>query len=131
MRASAAARLSLLVLAMLNGVAALAQDSIPAITLDLAYPLDASETAWIEVKVGPIGRGQEIAVATTSDRELGVISPFGVRTGSDAGTYVLPVPRDAIQNGRLSIRLTITQFGTTRAPTTEEVRGVSLKRAPR
>jgi hypothetical protein len=128
MRAGAAA---LLVLALLHGVAALAQESIPAITLALPHPLKAGETAWIEVVVGPLGRGQEIAVATTSNRELGVISPFGVRTGSNAGTYSLPVPADAIRNGRISIRLTITQFGTTRAPTPGEVRGVSLKRAPR
>jgi hypothetical protein len=56
-----------------------------------------------------------------------VVSPFGVRTGQDAGTYPVPVPKAAIRDGRLSIRLTISQpGGPPRAPTGEEVRGVKL-----
>jgi hypothetical protein len=81
---------------------------------------------WIDVQVGPLGGGREISVTTASGQQLGVISPFGVRTGQDAGTYTLPVPRDAIRDGRISIRLTITQFGASRAPTAQEVRGVKL-----
>jgi len=96
-------------------------------TLVLPHPLGAGETAWIEVQVGPIGRGQEIEVTTTSGQELGVISPFGVRVGQDAGTYTLPVPGDAIRNGRVSVRLMITQFGApSRKPTAQEVRSVKL-----
>jgi hypothetical protein len=41
------------------------------------------------------------------------------------------VPGDAITDGRLSIKLAVNQFGKTRAPTTQEVRGVELKVAPR
>jgi hypothetical protein len=58
---------------------------------------------------------------------IGVVSPFGVRTGQDAGTYPLPVPKEAIRDGRLSIRLTISRpGGSPRAPTAGEVRGVKL-----
>jgi hypothetical protein len=79
------------------------------------------------VQVGAIRRGQEIDVTIASGQELGVISPFGVRSGQDAGTYTLPVPADAIPNGRLSVRLTITQFGAPpHTPTAEEVRSVKL-----
>jgi hypothetical protein len=41
------------------------------------------------------------------------------------------VPADAIVNGRLTLRLAVTQAGAARAPTPEEVRGVTLKVAPR
>jgi hypothetical protein len=108
----------------------LAQSENPApdeMTLALPHPLRAGESAWIEVQVGPIGRGREIDVTTAAGQELGVISPIGVRTGQNAGTYTLPVPGDTIRDGRVSVRLTITQSGEPpRAPTTQEVRSVRL-----
>jgi hypothetical protein len=117
----AAAAFALLALLAQNANAASALD-----TLVLPHPLRAGETAWIEVQVGPIGH-QEIDVTTASGQELGVISPFGVRVGQDAGTYTLPLPGDAIRDGRVSVRLTITQFGAPpRAPTAQEVRSVKL-----
>ena len=38
---------------------------------------------------------------------------------------------EAIMDGRLSIKLAVSQFGKTRAPTAQEVRVVELKVAPR
>jgi hypothetical protein len=115
----------------LNGSAALAQDAAQSMTLALPRPLAPDETAFIEVQVGPIGRGRTIEVTTASGQPLGVVSPFGVRTGQDAGTYPLRVPQDAIRDGRLSIRLTISQpGGAPRAPTADEVRGVKLGVGP-
>jgi hypothetical protein len=111
----------------LNENVALAQDAARSMTLELPRPLAAGETAFVEVQVGPIGRGRTIEVTTASGQPLGTVSPFGVRTGQDAGTYPLPVPQDAIRDGRLSIRLTISQpGGAPRAPTTDEVRSVKL-----
>ncbi|MEA2892204.1 MAG: hypothetical protein QOI05_2997 [Bradyrhizobium sp.] len=119
--------LALLAHLALNGSAALAQDAARSIALQLPRPLAANETAFIEVQVGPIGRGRTIEVTTAAGQPLGVVSPFGVRTGQDAGTYPLPVPKDAIREGRLSIRLTISQpGGSARAPTADEVRSVKL-----
>jgi len=118
----AAAAFALLALLAQKANAASALD----MTLVLPHPLRAGETAWIEVQVGPIGH-QEIDVTTASGQELGVLSPFGVRVGQDAGTYTLPLPGDAIRDGRVSVRLTITQFGAPpRAPTAQEVRSVKL-----
>jgi hypothetical protein len=114
-----------------SGNAALAQDAAQSMTLELPRPLAANETAFIEVQVGPVGRGRTIEVTTASGQPLGAVSPFGIRTGQDAGTYPLPVPQDAIRDGRLSIRLTISQpGGSPRAPTTDEVRGVKLGVGP-
>jgi hypothetical protein len=123
--------LALSVYLALNGNVALSQDAARIITLDLPEPLAPGATAWIEVQVGPVGSGRRIEVTTGSGQPLGVISPFGTRVGQDAGIYPLPVPQDAIRDGRLSVRLTISQAGApARAPTADEVRSVKLGVAP-
>lgn len=118
----ASAALVLLALLAQTISAALAQD----MTLTLAHPLAAGETAWLELQVGPIGR-QEIDVTTAAGQHLGTVSPFGPRTGQDAGTYAFPVPADLIRDGRLSVRITITQpNGPPRTATEQEVRSIKL-----
>ena len=93
--------------------------------LNLPRPIGAGETAFIEVAIGALGRGQSFEI-TAAGRSLGVISPFGVRAGQDTGTYTVPVPPDAIRDGRVALRLTVRQGDTARAPTAQEVRGVKL-----
>src|SRR4051812_49690115 len=123
--------LTLLAYLALNGNAVRAQDAARNMSLELPRPLAAGEIAFIEVQVGPIGRGRTIEVTTAAGQPLGTVSPFGVRTGQDAGTYPVPVPKDAIRDGRLSIRLTISQPGdSARAPTAHEVRSVKLGVGP-
>ena len=98
------------------------------ITLALPHELRTGENAWLQVQVGPIARGQEINVTTASGQPLGTISPFAVRPGQDAGTYPLPLPAEAIRDGRVAVRLTISQAGgPPRAPTAQEVRGVKVQ----
>jgi hypothetical protein len=127
----ALAALALLAHLALNGKAVLAQDAAQSMALQLPRPLAANETAFIEVQLGRIGRGRTIEITTASGQPLGTVSPFAVRTGHDAGTYPVPIPKDAIRDGRLSIRLTISQpGGSPRAPTAEEVRGVKLGVGP-
>ena len=109
-------------------VIALAATSVAQeLTLTLPRPLGAGETAFIEVEVGTIGKGHIVNIATASGQPLGTISPFGARPGQRAGTYTFPVPADAIRDGRVAIRLTISEpGGPPRAPTAQEVRGVKL-----
>ena len=104
-----------------------ASGAAQALTLTLPHPLREGETAGIEVHLGPIARGRVVTVTTASGQPLGTLSPFGTRVGEDAGTYALPVPPDAIRDGRLTIRLTITQAGgAPRPPTAQEVPSVRL-----
>jgi hypothetical protein len=123
MRVRAAAVLALcLSLAQCGGVAAAEE-----ITVALPRPLQPGETAWLNVEVGAIARGQEITVTSASGQLLGVISPFGIRAGQGAGKYTLPVPAEAIRNGQVTLRLTISELGTSpRAPTSDEVHAVTL-----
>lgn len=98
------------------------------VTLTLPHALAAGETMFVELKVGAIERGAEIEVATTSGRFLGVVSPFGIRSGQDAGTYTVPIPADAISDSRVSLRLILTHYRQAkRAPTMKEVTAVRLK----
>ena len=49
------------------------------VTLTLPHALRSGETAWLEVEVGAIERGEEIDIVTTSGRSLGSsrLSGFG------------------------------------------------------
>jgi hypothetical protein len=99
-------------------------------TLLLPHSLAQGESAWIVVKVGSIGNA-EIEVTTPSGRSLGTISPFGIRTGNEAGTYTLPLPLEVISDGHVTVRLSLTQYSRERrAPTKKEVRGVRIKIQP-
>ena len=96
-------------------------------TLTLPRSFDAGDSAYIEVQVGVIGPGHEIEVKTAGGRILGVISPHGIRAGSAAGIYTLPLPADAICEGRVGITLMITRSdAAARVPDAEEVRGVRV-----
>ncbi|HEY9348093.1 MAG TPA: hypothetical protein VIQ53_22400 [Inquilinus sp.] len=122
-----AAVLGLLAILVLGGGDAAAQELT---TLALPHPLQPGETAWLEVEVGPVGR-REVTVATASGRIIGVISPFGPRAGQTAGVYALPLPAEAIADGRVTIRLTITQAsGPPRDPTRQEVPRVTVRVVP-
>jgi hypothetical protein len=95
--------------------------------LVLPRHLQPGETAVIEVQVGGIVRGQEIHITTDSGRELGVISPFGVKSGQPAGTYPIPVPPGAVEGRDVTVHLTITGNGAQpRAPTAQEIRSVEI-----
>jgi hypothetical protein len=98
------------------------------VTLTLPHSLHAGEKAWIEVKVGAIARGNEIDIETEAGRFLGTISPFGIRSGNQAGTYTVPLPADAIADDHVSLRLSVTgDGGSPRPPTKDEVVSVRLK----
>lgn len=98
------------------------------VSLALPHAPGDGEAVWVEVKLGRIERGAEVEVETTAGQSLGVISPYGIRSGAQAGTYTVPVPPEAVSDGRLKLRLTLNQYGRAkRAPTAKEVKGVRLK----
>lgn len=102
--------------------------AVPGRVVNLVLPrsLTENEGVAVELKLGVLARGAEIQVETTSGRMLGVISPYGIRSGNEAGTYTVPVPRDAISNQRVSLRIILSYNDSKRAPTTKEVRHVRL-----
>jgi len=105
-----------------------ADSSSRLVTLTIPHAIRAGDTAWLEVKVGVIARGEEIEIATAAGRFLGVISPFGIHSGREAGAYTIPLPSDAITDDRISLRLSLDRSGRAqRAPTTDELKSIRVK----
>jgi hypothetical protein len=103
--------------------------SAPGRVVNLVLPrsLNADEGVAVELKIGVIARGAQIKVETPSGKTLGVISPYGIRAGNEAGTYTVPVPPEEISNNRVSLRITLTFNRARRAPTAKELRSVRLQ----
>lgn len=104
------------------------------VTLRLAHALRDGETAWLQVQLGPRVGGQQIEISTPDGRLLGVISPHGIRSGREAGTYTVPIPPDAISGREVPLRLLLNVSDhTQRAPTAQEVKKitVTIARLPR
>jgi len=97
------------------------------VNLVLPRDLNANEVVWLEVKMGVVPRGAEIELETTDGKMLGVVSPHGVRAENEAGTYVFPVPPEAISNNRVAVRMTFSYAQKKRAPTSKEVKSLRLK----
>lgn len=98
-------------------------------TLVLPHAPRADESAWLVVSLGPLPRGAEIEITTPSGQLLGVISPYGIRTGSESGTYTVPLPANVIQGRRVSLLVSLDFNGKQRAPTTKEVKKVRVRLA--
>lgn len=101
------------------------------VNLVLPRSLNKDEGVVVQMKVGVIERGAVIQVKTISGKTIGAISPFGIRTGNEAGTYTLHVPTEEISNNRVSLRITLNYGRDKRAPTTQELRSVKLSITPR
>jgi hypothetical protein len=96
------------------------------VMLTLPHALRQGETAWLLVEVGAMN-GDQILLTTQDGKPLGMISPYGTRSDQTTGTYTVPVPADAFHNGRVALRLSVSQAsGAQRAPTADEVNSVRL-----
>jgi len=89
--------------------------------------LRAGESASLVVRVGVIPRGAEIEITATSGILVGVISPYGIRPGREAGAYTIPLPAAAISGRRVTLLLSLNTNRRQRAPTTKEVKRVEVK----
>ena len=104
------------------GVAA---STVNDVMLQLPRALRSGDHLNVAVSVGPIG-GKRIEVTTAEGQHLGTISLFGGPPGRAGGTYLIPVPPEAVRKGQLDLRFTISGGNEHRSPTTEEVTGVSM-----
>lgn len=101
------------------------------VVLTLPRPLKPGEAATLVVEVGVLKRGHEVVVTTPSGKLIGTISPYGIPPGQAAGSYALPVPAEAVKDGKLSLRLSLTGTGgPPRAPTDQEVKSLRVSITP-
>ena len=101
------------------------------VNLVLPRNLNEDEGVAVQLKVGVIERGAVIQVRTISGKAIGTISPYGIRSGNEAGTYTMSVPVEEISNNRVSLRITLNYGRDKRAPTTQELRSVKLSITPK
>jgi len=97
-----------------------------AVTLVLPHTLRQDEIATLTVSVGVIPRSAQIELTTPTGRPLGVISPYGIRSGHEAGTYTVPLPAEAISGRHVHLLISLAANGTKRAPTKKEVKRVRV-----
>ena len=101
----------------------------PGRVVELVLPrsLNDGEGVAVELTLGVLERGAEVRVETTGGRLLGTISPYGIRSGHEAGTYTVPVPREEVSNDKVSLRIILDRHKRgKRAPTTQELKSVKL-----
>jgi hypothetical protein len=97
------------------------------VNLVLPRNLNEGEGVAVELKLGVLERGDEVRVETMSGKLLGVISPYGIRSGNEAGTYTIPVPAEAISKNCVSLRIILDRHSRgKRTPTAQQVRSVKL-----
>jgi hypothetical protein len=121
------AGLSFLLVACAHGAVA----GAGAMTLTLPRTPAPDEAVHLNVKVGRLPSGARVIVRTSKGEIVGAISPFGAVAREHGGTYVIPVPRDAVQDGKVSLQLEVQEKGTSaRVPTGDEVQSVTLALAP-
>jgi hypothetical protein len=108
-------------------------DSVPddSVHHEIALPRmpAAGERVILEVELGVIGSGQEVVLRAPDGFLIGTISPYGIRSGSVAGTYAVPVApealRRALRDHRLRLHILMEPAGVAaRAARADEVRSV-------
>jgi hypothetical protein len=100
------------------------------ISLALPKTLEQTDSIWLRLQTGNLTKGSEIEIWNVEGRFLGVISPFGPasRDPRDTATYIVPIPREALKDGRLELRLIVNgPNNAERAPTKRDVRSLKLK----
>ena len=101
------------------------------VNLVLPRGLNEDEGLAVELKLGVLERGAKIQVETASGKNLGVVAPYGIRSGEEAGTYTVPVPAEEVSDKRVSLRIILSQHSRgKRSPTTQELRSVKLRIVP-
>jgi hypothetical protein len=95
--------------------------------IELAAPRAAagSESVELAVTTGALPRGARLALSTENGEILGAVAPYA--PGSRSTTATVPVPRSAIVDGRLRLRLQVLEPGAPpRPPRPGEVQRLEL-----
>ena len=82
------------------------------------------EEVWLQLRVGPLPRGTEIRIGTLDGALVGTASPFGAPRSQGPATYTIPLPKTAVVDGSVKLRIDVDQAGApSRAARPGEVEG--------
>jgi hypothetical protein len=102
-------------------------------SVELALPRAAAgnEAVWLRVSLGALPPGARLRISTKDGTPLGTAAPFGARQAQQPATYTIPLPKTAIVDGRVRLRLEVDEHGApARAPRPGEVEDVVLIYVP-
>lgn len=89
------------------------------------------EEAWLRIHAGSLPKGAALRISNAAGKELATFAPFGVKSAQAGGAYTVPLPREAVVEGRASVRIEVLDAkGAARAPTAKEIEGVELINVP-
>ena len=100
--------------------------------IELAVPRAAArgESLQVQITTGPLPHGARLALLTESGEVLGAVAPYP--PGRPSNTASVPIPRSAIVEGHLRLRLQVLEPGAPpRPPRPGEVQGIDLVVVPR
>jgi hypothetical protein len=88
------------------------------------------DSVELHITTGPLPRGARLTLSTEGGESLGAVTPYP--PGRRSNTATVPVPRSAIVDGRLRLRLQVLEPGApARAPRSSEMQRVELVVVPR
>ena len=108
----------------------LVAEESPVIELTVPRPVGGAEAVEVQVTTGLLPRGARLALFTENGEVLGAVTPYPPDRPSDRAT--VPVPRSAMVDGHLRLRLQVLEPGAPpRPPRPGEVQRLDLVVAPR
>jgi hypothetical protein len=100
--------------------------------IELAAPRPAGrgESVELQITTGPLPHGARLALLTESGEVLGAVAPYP--PGRPSNTATIPVPRSALVDGHLRLRLEVLEpDAPPRPPRPGEVQRLNLVVVPR
>jgi hypothetical protein len=83
----------------------LVAEESPLIELAVPRPLGRGESVQVQITTGPLPPGARLALFTENGEILGAVTPYP--PGRPSNTATVPVPRSAIVDGHLRLRLQV------------------------
>ncbi len=90
------------------------------------------ESIVLRLKIAPLQDGATIEVFALDNTLIGGVAPFGVRPGSKARYYSIPIPAKAVVKNRVTVRVEVVEnSGKRKRPATRsEIEGATLAYTP-
>jgi hypothetical protein len=102
------------------------------LTVPLARKQASDELIVLRLKVAPLPDGATMDVSTLDNTLVGGVAPFGVRPGSKARYYSIPIPAKAVVERKVTVRLQVVEKTSKRKrpPTRTEIEDAILAYTP-
>jgi hypothetical protein len=113
-----------------SSTSTLIAEESPMLELAAPRPVGRDESVELQITTGPLPRGARLALSTENGEVLGAVAPYTPDRPSN--TASVPVPRSALVDGHLRLRLQVLEPGAPpRPPRPGEVQSVDLVVVPR